>query len=639
MSRRGAPAHGKDVRSAAELVVERVRLVLARWAGEEKARGAAAIDRQISAVDRQLAGEPGAYRARLVSLFGLSDAERDALDLAVAVAAEPALGQALPGIQGLPRHLPCEIALRLLFGRGPAPVVWGGSPLVSWGLVDSVQFASDEPLFFRADPAVVDWYFGTLSASAIPLRRAPAVEPLPEWRIEGHAGRIRTMLNKGLRVRIAIAGRRATGRASFAACLAHALSKPAICVDAETVADDPGASIFLRLQRLALLGDLVLIWRGAPHAWPGSLPVAWLQFVTQDVEDVLTPVDGIIDLRIELPPLSAETSAVLYRRHLPKLAGDAELPLGRPRIGDLVDAAAQGISTGPELRSFLRQRNGARTSHIGRVVSPDVSWGDLILAERTLNMLKAFADEARGRAGLLADPERRRVFADAAHLSALLSGPPGLGKSMSARVIAKALKIDLLVVDAAAITSKFIGDTAKNLSLCFEIARDCECGLLFEEADNFFTTRVKVETANDRHSNADIGHLLQLMEGHDGVVLLSTNKRTNIDAAFTRRLRFIIEFKKPVYEERLQLWDRMLSLLGMPQGAREALAPRVAAAHELTPAQIKGAALTAAYRAAGRRAITTADVEDGVRLEFQKEGRLVSAVAAAELVRREAGNG
>ena len=197
---------------------------------------------------------------------------------------------------------------------------------------------------------------------------------------------------------------------------------------------------------------------------------------------------------------------------------------------------------------------------------------------------------------------------------------------MSAKVIAGALGLDLLVVDSAAITSKFIGETAKNLTLAFEVARDAQCALMFEEADSFFTTRVKVETANDRHSNADIGHLLQLMEHHDGVVMLSSNRRTNMDPAFTRRLRFIVEFRKPGPAERQRLWDLTLAMLDVPRRLRDELVPRVAAAHELTPAQIKGAALTAAYRADPDRGITADDVERAARLELQKEGRLISAV-------------
>lgn len=619
--------------TAAELVVERLRHLIARHDEADFDTDA------LAGIDARLAGEEGAYRNRMAALFGFSDAERDALDCAVAVAAEPALGVELARVQGMPdRHLPTEIGFRLLFGHGPAPVLRGGSPLTAWGLVETILVAPDEPLFVRADPAVVDWYFGILSASAIPLRRVRKVEPLPEWQVEAHAGRIAAILAEETPVRLGVVGRRGTGRASFADCLARALGKQAVTVEPDILSGDGRHSAFLRLQRLALLGDLVLIWRGAPPSWPAALPVAMLQVVTLEPGETLTSVDGLIDLTVPMPPLGTATRANLYRAYLPAIAKSMDSALGEPRIGDLADAAAQKIATLDDLRGFLRQRSSARTAQIGRIERTEVTWDDLVLPERVMSRLLAFADEARNRAAMLADPERRRVFGDSAHLSALFSGPPGLGKSMSARVIASVLGLDLLVVDSAAITSKFIGETAKNLSLAFEIARDAQCALHFEEADNFFTTRVKVENSNDRHSNADIGHLLQLMEHHEGVVMLSSNRRVNIDAAFTRRLRFIIEYRKPERAERAILWDRMLALLGMAKAPREALVPALSATHELTPAQIKGAALTAAYRA-GKGGIAATDVEEGVRLEFQKEGRMVTALADPAPMRAGAANG
>jgi hypothetical protein len=416
------------------------------------------------------------------------------------------------------------------------------------------------------------------------------------------------------------------GQLILAAAIAQALGRQAIVVHPESLGQDAGHSTFLRLQRLALLGDLVLVWRGAPASWPAALPVATVQAVTLEPGESLAPVDDIVDIDIQMPLLGERTLGALYRTYLPDVAEQLDVLVGQPRVGDLADAAAQRIATVDDLRGFLRRRNGARTAQIGRVERATYTWDDLVLAEQTEQTLRAFADEARRRAALLADEERRRLFADTAQLSALFTGPPGLGKSMSAKVIARALGLDLLVVDSAAVTSKFIGETAKNLTRAFEVARDAQCALMFEEADSFFTTRVKVETANDRHSNADIGHLLQLMEHHDGVVMLSSNRRTHMDAAFTRRLRFIVEFRKPGLSERQRLWELTLAALKVPRKLREELVPRIAAAHELTPAQIKGAALTAAYRADADRGITADDIERAARLELQKEGRLISAV-------------
>jgi hypothetical protein len=612
--------------TAAELVVERLRLHLAQARGEEFDAAA------LADVESRLQGPEAAPRARLATLFNLTPAECDALDCAVAVAVEPNLAAPLAALQGMPqRGLPCEIGLRLLFGHGPRPVVRGGSPLTQWGLVEEVQFTADEPTFFRADPAVVDWYFGVLSASAIPLRRVRRVEPLPEWRIAEHARRIAAILADNRAVRVTITGRRGSGRASLADCLARALGRQALCVDPDVLEGSDHATLFQRLQRLALIGNLVLIWRGLPERWPAGLPVAAIQVLTLEPGQSPAPVDELVDLVIAMPHLGAATLDGLYKNYLPELASTSEALPGEPRIGDLADAAAQRIGDAHELRDFLRQRNAARTYTVGRVEPANAGWDDLILDKATMDRLRSLTDEAMQRRTVLADPERARVFGDTAHLSALFTGPPGLGKSMSARIIASALNMDLLTIDTAAITSKFIGDTAKNLTQAFEVARDAQCALHFEEAEAFFAARVnKVETANDRHTNADVGHLLQLMERFEGVVILSTNRRAALDAAFTRRLRFIIEFRKPDAEQRERLWKRMLSVAGMAADACEAIAPRLALAHELTPAQIKGAALTAAYRA-GDGGIVLSNVEEGIRLELQKEGRLASAVEAPAL--------
>jgi SpoVK/Ycf46/Vps4 family AAA+-type ATPase len=252
----------------------------------------------------------------------------------------------------------------------------------------------------------------------------------------------------------------------------------------------------------------------------------------------------------------------------------------------------------------------------------------LILAEPVMNQLKNFAAEARQRSALLAGRERRRVFGGSAHLSALFTGPPGLGKSMSAKVIARELGLDCLIVDTSALISKYIGESAKNFTSLFTLASELPCVLVFEEADAALGTRVKQETSNDKHHNADTGHLLQLMEQHEGVVILSTNKRGNIDSAFMRRLRYIVEYRRPSQKEAERMWENMLRVAGLSAKARHKLIPSLAAAHDMTPAQIKGAAITAAYRALARgEPVKPADVEEGIRFEFQKDGKLVSAVA------------
>jgi SpoVK/Ycf46/Vps4 family AAA+-type ATPase len=190
-------------------------------------------------------------------------------------------------------------------------------------------------------------------------------------------------------------------------------------------------------------------------------------------------------------------------------------------------------------------------------------------------------------------------------------------------------------IDMATTISKFVGETAKNLSAAFRAARDAHCAMMFEEADSLFARRTDADSVNARHANADTGHLLQLIEGHDGLVMLSTNRRANIDSAFLRRMRFIVEFPLPGIEQRAILWDKLLAPLGVAKKARQEMVSSLAAAHELSPAQIKGAALSAAYLAAAAGTKIGMDhLTGGVMREFLKEGRLATLVAPAGAIRR-----
>ena len=136
---------------------------------------------------------------------------------------------------------------------------------------------------------------------------------------------------------------------------------------------------------------------------------------------------------------------------------------------------------------------------------------------------------------------------------------------MAGQVVAAALSLDLLVIDTGAISSKYIGEFAKNTTRAFAVAREANCGIMFEEADGLFARRVEADSVNARYANADTGHLLQLVEAHPHLVMLSTNRRGNIDPAFMRRLRFIVDFPLPEEAERVELWKRMLSALGVPR--------------------------------------------------------------------------
>jgi len=143
-------------------------------------------------------------------------------------------------------------------------------------------------------------------------------------------------------------------------------------------------------------------------------------------------------------------------------------------------------------------------------------------------------------------------------LTALFSGRPGTGKTFAAQCIANELRLNLYRIDLSQVVSKYIGETEKALSTVFDEAEAGHGILLFDEADALFGKRGEVKDAHDRYANIEVGYLLQRLESFDGMALLTTNLRGNIDMAFLRRLRFLLDFPAPDVVARRRLWEQSL---------------------------------------------------------------------------------
>ncbi|MBE7451073.1 MAG: ATP-binding protein [Kofleriaceae bacterium] len=143
-------------------------------------------------------------------------------------------------------------------------------------------------------------------------------------------------------------------------------------------------------------------------------------------------------------------------------------------------------------------------------------------------------------------------------LTCLFSGPPGTGKTFAAQCLAAELGLNLYRIDLAQVVSKYIGETEKALARVFAEAEAGHGVLLFDEADALFGKRTEVKDAHDRYANVEVGYLLQRLEDFEGVGILTTNLRNNLDAAFVRRLRFVLEFPMPDAPWRRQLWEQSI---------------------------------------------------------------------------------
>lgn len=204
---------------------------------------------------------------------------------------------------------------------------------------------------------------------------------------------------------------------------------------------------------------------------------------------------------------------------------------------------------------------------------------------------------------------------------ALFVGPSGTGKTLAAGWLATRLGLPLYRVDLASVTSKYIGETEKNLAQLFAQAERSDVVLLFDEADSLFGKRTEIKDSNDRFANAQTNYVLQRIESYDGIVLLTSNSRSRFDGAFSRRLDMIIEFPAPGPEERRDLW---LAHLGARHRLTAQELNRLAATVDLAGGHIRNVVLTAAVVAqhAGR-SIGFADLVVGLVAEYRKLGRQV----------------
>ncbi len=200
---------------------------------------------------------------------------------------------------------------------------------------------------------------------------------------------------------------------------------------------------------------------------------------------------------------------------------------------------------------FARDIGALATRH-----TPRFSFEDLVLPQREKEHLSELVAFVERRGTVYEDWGFRAKFTRGTGAKALFFGRSGTGKTMAAEVIAKHLSLDLFKVDLSSIVSKWVGETEKNLATIFDRAEEAQAVLLFDEADSLFGQRTNVGSAVDRYANLETNYLLQRIEEYDGVAILSSNFKQNIDEAFTRRFHFVLEFPFPDRDSREEIWQR-----------------------------------------------------------------------------------
>jgi hypothetical protein len=342
-----------------------------------------------------------------------------------------------------------------------------------------------------------------------------------------------------------------------------------------------------------------------------------------------------VPLIAEAPRLTVGERTELWRRELGPLAdgidvGDiaGQYVFGPRQIAAAITAAEalarsmQGTPVDSDLRRGARSQNAAGLERLARRVEPAVSWRDIVLPDKALKQLHELTTRARNRELVLSDWRMRPGGGRGTGVTALFAGDSGTGKTMAAEVIAGDLGLDLYTVNLATVVDKYIGETEKNLERIFTEASRVSAVLLFDEADAIFGKRSEVRDAHDRYANIESAYLLQRMETFDGLAVLATNLRANLDDAFTRRLDMVVDFPLPDEAARLALWQRCLAPPVPTQSDLDL--DFYAGSFALAGGNIRSAAITAAYLAAE----TGSAIDDGhltaaIQQEYRKLGRLL----------------
>jgi hypothetical protein len=273
-------------------------------------------------------------------------------------------------------------------------------------------------------------------------------------------------------------------------------------------------------------------------------------------------------------------------------------------VSDAVDevAGVEPQQLGDALWQACRARTRQRIEELARRVESRAGWDDLVLPPQQQAILRDIASAVQYRAVVYERWGFGRREWRGLGVSALFCGTSGTGKTLAAEVLANELKLDLYAIDLSGVVSKYIGETEKNLRRIFDAAEDGGAILLFDEADALFGKRSEVHDSHDRYANIEVSYLLQRMEAYRGIAILTTNMRNALDAAFLRRLRYVVQFPFPGMPEREEIWRRVFPAELPLQGVDASKLARL----NIAGGNIRNIALSAAFLAARN--------DDGVRM-------------------------
>jgi hypothetical protein len=596
----------------------------------------------------------------LAELFGLDDFARNAILLAAYCALEPEGSRLIAELQGGGGRAIPTVALTL--ARVP-DAHWSAfaaqSPLRAWALIPAaagdaltsgaLELPESVLFYLLGAPALSEELALSSRLLSSPAALSPARRRLAD-RLAGLAAGERRDI-------IQLCGADPLGKEQAAAAAAAAAGQSLYALNALML--PPAMSDIARLAQmwrrdLRLLDSELLVDASAvPETRPVALFAEMLRAPFLIAAADAVPLGHLQSLRIDMPRATAAEQIPIWERELGPLAKKLNGSMGRlaghfnvsPELAGSVaaelDRALKAKPSGkkrvkaeaPDLGKIAweacRQFARPRMDDLARRIEGRAEWKDLILPPAQLRTLRAMAAQVRHRATVYENwGFGARSMGRGLGISALFSGPSGAGKTMAGEVLGAELELDVYRIDLSAIVSKWIGETEKNLRRVFDAAEEGCAILQFDEADALFGKRSEVKDSHDRHANIEVSYLLQRLEEYRGLSILTTNLKNNIDPAFLRRIRFIVDFGFPEAPERAAIWKGIFPN-ETPLGELDY--ERLGQLN-LAGGSIRNVAVAAAFLAADAEAkrpqVEMAHILAAARTEYEKTGR---ALTAAEL--------
>jgi AAA+ superfamily predicted ATPase len=587
------------------------------------------------AIDALTAAPPDPRWDHLTTALSLTAPEAHLASLCLAAALDPALCRVfgyLLDLQEPSRPTPSLVAQ--LFDQTPFWCLGPDSALVRWQVARPLSDGRDPyttSTSWEADAlllpgllalAAAGWASGA-TGSRIATPCPPLLRPAVSDAITDFAASL-----AGRPIEIELVGPSGSGHTCLAAATAARFGVGLVSVNARPLAEtaDPRAAAVREVRR-AILESCAVEWQHAealPAAAWSALPLSSLTFLS--TEEPLPTLSTAIRRSFRLHPITRAERVQLWS----SLSDEpVPLPVTEWALRPAEVAVASQVTPAGEraVTDVCRRLLLAGTPELLTHMPLPHTWDDLVVSHRTYQHLQEVDAQARNRSEVLDEWGLGRLTSMGSGLTTLFAGPSGTGKTMAAQVLARSLGLDLYRVDLAGIVSKYIGETEKHLKVVFDACERAPVLLLFDEADALFGKRTEVKDAHDRYANIEVDYVLQRMEAFDGVAVLSTNRKGDLDSAFVRRIAFIVDFAAPNVYERERLWRLAFDGATHPSGSDLlGILDWHALAHEfdLTGAGIKSAALAAAFLArTDGTPIEMRHVLAATRRELEKQGEIM----------------